>query len=326
MAKASASAGDRNCSSLRDAYCPKTNSGIPKPTSTGSAAASVAPNPAAPAQFRPGRVGPHMRCATGVETLIAACPMLNNEKEEDQPKHDQRDLRAAFQTAPVEPCRINRECQRVDAKIFRCTDVVDGLHQHQRAARHDRRPRDRQQDLPEHFRRPGAERARHVGDVAALHQKDDARGEVDIRIKDRGENECRSRRRTDIGEPVVADCFESRRAHGSVSAPARSSGKIRRKHRQPDRAARRAEAQVPMRACAGKGKSNATTSQAPATPMTVVAAATSVSRTRVVRLAAGSTFAARCGQSSPLPVNATKASERIGRSTRPESANAIACR
>ena len=51
LRKASERSGDRNCSILRDAYCPKTKSGMPNPVSMGSIAANVAANPAGPLSF-----------------------------------------------------------------------------------------------------------------------------------------------------------------------------------------------------------------------------------------------------------------------------------
>ena len=75
--------------------------------------------------------------------------------------------RAAFEAAAVEPGRVDRHGERLHAEIFRCADVVDGLHQHQRDAGDDRRPRHRQQHAPEHLamarRRACAPRRRCCG-------------------------------------------------------------------------------------------------------------------------------------------------------------------
>ena len=48
LMKASASAGEKNWSRRREAYCPNTSSGMPKPVSTGSTTATMAPNLAKP--------------------------------------------------------------------------------------------------------------------------------------------------------------------------------------------------------------------------------------------------------------------------------------
>ena len=156
-----------------------------------------------------------------METLEAPCELLAGKQRQHQQQHQHGELRGAFEAAAVDPGRVDRRRQRSHAEILGDADVVDRFHQHQHDARRDRRPRDRQQHAEEHAGRARAKRTSHVADIAALHQEDDAAGEIDVGVEHAGQRKRGSRRRAQVGKPVILWRVEAEQPAQRGSAPDR---------------------------------------------------------------------------------------------------------
>ncbi len=162
----------------------------------------------------------HVCRARRVKPLAPARPLLCHQKGENEHQHQHCDLRRTFQAAAIEPRREDRQRQRAHAQIFRRTEIVERLHEDECDARDDCGTRHGQQDATEYRERLRAKGARHIGDIATLHDEDDARRQIDVGIEHAGHHQCGSARRAQVRKPVIAGGLEPeerapQRLHGA---------------------------------------------------------------------------------------------------------------
>ncbi|MNX77781.1 hypothetical protein D3C86_1093380 [compost metagenome] len=123
----------------------------------------------------------------------------------DDNEDDGGDLGGIGKIAAIEPGLVDGKGQRLDAEIFDRANIVQRLHQDQRQADGNRRPRHRQLHGEEHVQRLCAKRAGRISRKTSLHGKGGARREIDIGIEYRAQNDDSTAERAYIRKPVIAD-------------------------------------------------------------------------------------------------------------------------
>ena len=101
---------------------------------------------------------------------------------------------------PIDACREGIDREKRDR-----AEVGQRLHRHQREPGRHRGPRHRPADTPPDFWCRQAQRPRRIGQRLASLGKGISRQHVDIGIKRKRQEERRSRKRSDLRKPVVAD-------------------------------------------------------------------------------------------------------------------------
>ena len=151
------------------------------------------------------RILREMPIAAGGVVKAPACPHrpLDAQHREHEGEHDAGDLRGAGKAVAVEPGVVDGDGERLHPEEFHRADVVQRLHQRQRDAGGERRPRQRQRHFPKGRRRGAAKGAAHLEHADRLGKEARPRGDVDVRIEHRAHHEDGAAETSDVRKPIV---------------------------------------------------------------------------------------------------------------------------
>ena len=136
--------------------------------------------------------------------LPPARPAFQRDQRHHQQQHGQRDLRRARQVGSRDPGRVDRDRQRPHAQELGRADVVQRLHQGEADAHRDGGARQRQGHAAEDLPPAGAQGPGDLDQVRRLGHEHRPRRQVDVRVKDKAQQQDRPRHRADVGQAELS--------------------------------------------------------------------------------------------------------------------------
>ncbi len=192
-----------------------------------------------------------------------ARPALDRQQREHEQQQDDGDLRGRDRIAHAAPHPEDPGRERVDPEIGDGAVVVQRLHQRQRDARHDRRPRQRQRDAAKAAPRRAAEGAAHFQHAHRLLQERGARQQIDVGIEHQHQHQDGAGQRAD--RPAASAVRPGRRSsRAGWSAPARRNPATRYRRRRSRKRGTPSAAAAPSRTAAARGSGRGSSSTPPA--------------------------------------------------------------
>ncbi len=178
---------------------PSCTSGTPTTSTTsasGTSTAAAAGQAAQPQRRHEVAAGRHLR----VPGATARQPLEHQERERHG--HEQRgELHGRVAVERLEPDAVDRVGEGADAEQVDGAEVGERLHQRERHAAEDRRPRQRDPDPQDRPRARHAEPARRLDQRARLAQERGARQQIHVRVEHEREHHDGAARRADARNP-----------------------------------------------------------------------------------------------------------------------------
>ena len=160
-----------------------------------------------------GRLAPQ---AAAVEARRAARLPLQRQQQHDEAEQAHRQLRRRHPVAEREPRAVDAGGEGLHREVRHRAVVGQRLHQRQRDAGGDRRPRHRQRHAQEAAPRRQPERAAGLDDRAAALHEGRARQHEHVRVQHEREHHHRAAQCAHVGEPVIGARPAHRRAQPAL--------------------------------------------------------------------------------------------------------------
>jgi hypothetical protein len=151
-----------------------------------------------------------------VVARLSSVPALESQDRRHEQQQHQREPRGRGRISHRHPGAVDPGGERLDAEIRHRAEVGERLHQRERHASGNRRPRERQRDVEERSEAAASQQASRLDEIGRLLEESGAREQVDVGIEHQREHQHRAAQRADLGKPVFASAPAGELAQGAL--------------------------------------------------------------------------------------------------------------